>query len=136
MGVSTICEELYFILKNTLAEMVPITERRKGRQEWHEERKAHSMIIHKILTSRGKRKAFCTLCLHFENLRHSLLLENETQSCLAQNLFGGSLPMRQQFFTVLRDEISVHVPCFELRVARQAEEEVNVGVQSDNLGRE
>lgn len=37
---------------------------------------------------------------------------------------------------MLRDEISVHVPSYKLRVARQAEEEVNVGVQADDLGGE
>lgn len=41
--------------------------------------------------------------------------------------------MGQQFFAVLRDEISVHVPSFKLWVARQFEEEVNVGVQPNNL---
>ena len=42
--------------------------------------------------------------------------------------------MGQQFFAVLRDEISVHIPSFKLWVARQFEEEVNVGVQPNNLG--
>ena len=37
---------------------------------------------------------------------------------------------------MLRDEVSVHVPSLKLRVAGQAEEEVDVGVQPDNLERE
>jgi hypothetical protein len=34
---------------------------------------------------------------------------------------------------VLRNEISVHIPSFKLWVARQAEQEVNVGAQANDL---
>lgn len=37
---------------------------------------------------------------------------------------------------VLRDEVSVHISSFELWVARQPEQEVHIGAQADNLGRE
>lgn len=122
------------ILQTTLAE--DGVNHWEGRQEWHKERNARSVIIRKILTSRGNRRTFHTLQLSLENIRHSFLLEDEAQSCLAQRLLGRGLTLGQQLLAVLRDEISVHVPSSEVRVASQAEEEVNVGLQPDNLGRE
>ena len=49
-----------------------------------QKKKKKSMFndIYKILQSRRNRKIFHTLCLNFEDIRHSFLLEDEGQSCL------------------------------------------------------
>lgn len=78
----------------------------------------------------------CTLCVKSESAGHLFLLEDEPQSCLAYSLFGYDAVGGQECLVVLRDEVSVHISSFELWVARQPEQEVHIGAQADNLGRE
>lgn len=89
------------------------------------------------LTGHSKgRGVLCTLGVQLESAGHSFLFEDEPQSCLAHSLFGYDAVSGQQCRVVLRDEVSVHISSFELWVARQPEQEVNIGAQADNLRRE
>lgn len=77
-----------------------------------------------------------TLRVEFKSAGHLFLFEDEPQSCLAHRLFGYGAMTGQQVLVVLRDEVCVHVPSLKLWVAREPEQEVHVGAQANNLGRE
>lgn len=74
-----------------------------------------------------------TLCLKCESLGGSLLPEDEAKCSLAQILAGHRPPAGQQLLVVLGNEIGVHSPSGKGRVCGQVEQEVNIGVQADNL---
>lgn len=68
-----------------------------------------------------------------EVLRVSALLQHQSQRRLADRLPRRSLGSGEEVGVVLRDEAGAHVPSLELRVARQTQQEVDVGVQSHDL---
>lgn len=68
-----------------------------------------------------------------EVLRVSALLQHQSQRRLTDRLPGRSLGSGEEVGVVLRDEASAHVPGLKLRVARQTEQEVNVGVKPHDL---
>lgn len=68
-----------------------------------------------------------------ELLRVPALLQHQSQRRLTDRLPGRSPGGGEEVGVVLRDEAGAHVPGLELRVARETQQEVDVGVQSHDL---
>lgn len=76
------------------------------------------------------------MSVEFESAGHFFLFEDKPQGCLAHRLLGYGAVSGQQVLVVLRDEVSVYIPSFKLGVAGEPEQEVHIGTQANNLGRE